>query len=503
VLLIPIGHERASVYRLPWITTIIAAFCLILQVRASIVEPPIEAELERIAQQINETQRELVRLHPTDGESSPMPRLDLTGLEGLSHLGLGGDQGPPPRPPSPEEIEKRTQALKQELETLNAQLEKTTRKLPVHQLGYHPARDGVLRMISAAFAHGGWMHLLGNLLFLYLVGCNIEDRWGRARFAAFYFAGILMSGYAFKLWHPHSEQALVGASGAIAAAMGAFAVVLGSSRIRFFYFYWLLMRPRWGTFEVRAWAALPLWFLEQALMSLIEAHQNMGTAYSAHVGGFLFGVGVAFALRYSGLDQRLAEASELSDDPDAEWSQDPLYAEAAGLAHDRHFAAALNALEELFRREPDNVQARELSLSLALELDDDGRLRELASLAFTSFLRAGEVERVASNYRKLRELRPDVELGEPALKCVIMASARAELDPLVKVDVAAQLIRQHPESALIPRAMWEASEGQLALGHPELAQRTRENLVHSFARDTFGERARRALAAAPMRAERG
>src|SRR6185503_18048465 len=116
----------------------------------------------------------------------------------------------------------------------------------------------VVQLFTSMFTHGDIGHLFGNMLFLYLVGVSIEERWGRLRFLVFYLLGGAVAGLTYCAFHPGGRSPLVGASGAIAAAMGAFAVLFFKTRIRFFYVWWLLFLKT-GTFAAPAWLVLPFW----------------------------------------------------------------------------------------------------------------------------------------------------------------------------------------------------------------------------------------------------
>jgi len=192
----------------------------------------------------------------------------------------------------------------------------------VGPLGYVPADALGLTVILYAYAHGGLIHLLGNMVFLWCMGVNLETRWGTPVYAAVYLLGAAISGLTFGSLHAGSHIPLVGASGAIAALMGAFLVSLFKTRIRFWYAFFLLFRVATGTFSVPAYVVLPMWFLSDLLGAYVETHgAGGGVAYSAHVGGFVFGLIVAGALKLSGYEKKLIEAtgSDVHEDPE-QWS---------------------------------------------------------------------------------------------------------------------------------------------------------------------------------------
>jgi membrane associated rhomboid family serine protease len=156
--------------------------------------------------------------------------------------------------------------------------------------------------ITAMFMHGSWDHILGNMLFLAVFGKNVEDAFGRVRYLAFYFAGgfvAMMSQTLVTLLFGTAAEARVpnlGASGAIAAVLGAYFMLYPNSKVLGL----LVVFP----LRISAWFFLGFWFLYQ----LVEAGFGLfsttanggGVAFFAHVGGFIFGVIVALALMHAG-----------------------------------------------------------------------------------------------------------------------------------------------------------------------------------------------------------
>jgi membrane associated rhomboid family serine protease len=143
-----------------------------------------------------------------------------------------------------------------------------------------------LTPLSSMFLHGGWMHLIGNMLFLWIYGNNIEDYFGPTRFVLFYiFSGFVAVGL-HTLFNLDSAVPLVGASGAIAGVMGAYYVLHPRAQITCLVFFFFI------TFiTLSAKVVLGIWFVYQVLMSLMGGAMGGGTAWLAHVGGFLFGWG--------------------------------------------------------------------------------------------------------------------------------------------------------------------------------------------------------------------
>jgi hypothetical protein len=161
------------------------------------------------------------------------------------------------------------------------------------------------------FMHGGWMHLIGNLLMLIVMGPAIEDRWGRLTYGgAYVFSGLFAAGLYMAMAHDGSIP-MVGASGAIAGVLGAFVVRLWKTKIKYAYFLWIRLRPIWGTFEAAAWVMLPLWFLYELAQALVADSVGIsgGVAYWAHVGGFIGGVGAAGLVKTLKIEENIVHPS--------------------------------------------------------------------------------------------------------------------------------------------------------------------------------------------------
>ena len=146
---------------------------------------------------------------------------------------------------------------------------------------------GWASLVTSMFMHGGWEHIIGNMVFLWVFGNNIEDVMGHVRFAVFYLVCGIVAGVAHVLLSPGSGVPAVGASGAISGVMGAYILLYPNARVR----TWV---PPIFLFNLRAWLLLGYWFLLQAVGGLVslgqQAGQEGGVAVWAHVGGFVAGL---------------------------------------------------------------------------------------------------------------------------------------------------------------------------------------------------------------------
>jgi membrane associated rhomboid family serine protease len=147
-----------------------------------------------------------------------------------------------------------------------------------------------LTLLTSMFLHGGLLHLLGNMLYLWIFGNNIEDYLGPIRFILFYVVSGLGASLLHILFHANSKIPMIGASGAIAGILGAYLVLFPQARVKTLVFVWIIPVP--------AFFLLIIWFFGQ----IMNIGMGGGVAWFAHIGGFLIGV---FVIGYFRQKQRM------------------------------------------------------------------------------------------------------------------------------------------------------------------------------------------------------
>ena len=157
---------------------------------------------------------------------------------------------------------------------------------------HRPAGDAVT-VLSAMFMHGGWMHLFGNMLYLWIFGNNVEDRFGSMRFLAFYRACGLAATFAQYYFVPHSNVPNVGASGAIAGVLGAYLLMFPKARVDVLLGRQVVAMPAF--IVLGFWVVLQLVSSVGTIADTAQTEQG-GVAYMAHVGGFVAGIVLAVVL---------------------------------------------------------------------------------------------------------------------------------------------------------------------------------------------------------------
>lgn len=157
----------------------------------------------------------------------------------------------------------------------------------VESLGFVPANFFSMGLITSMFLHGGLLHLIGNMFFLWLFGDNVEDRFSRFGYLVFYLFCGLAASILHSVFNWDSSIPAIGASGAISGIMGAYLVFYPSAELKVLFWYRIV--------EIQAYLYLGGWFLFQLVFGLL--HQSVGhsnIAWFAHIGGFIFGAIVAF-----------------------------------------------------------------------------------------------------------------------------------------------------------------------------------------------------------------
>lgn len=150
--------------------------------------------------------------------------------------------------------------------------------------------EGYLTLLTSMFLHGGWMHLLGNMLFLWIFGDNLEDEMGHLGFLLFYLLSGLAAAAAQVAMGPGSPVPMVGASGAIAGVMGGYLLLFPKARVDVLIIIVIFFR----IFAIPAWIVLVVWFGLQVFSGAATPMDGGGVAYWAHAGGFAGGLLLAF-----------------------------------------------------------------------------------------------------------------------------------------------------------------------------------------------------------------
>jgi len=336
--------------------------------------------------------------------------------------------------------------------------------------GFVPAQPAFSALVRSMFSHGGFMHLAGNMLFLWLFGSVVEDVLGPLLFLAFYFGGqmgatLLDVGMAQAFAPASLEVPRVGASGAIAGILGLSAVCFGRVRVRVFYLVGLLLVWRGGVARVQAWFFLGAWFAYQVLAGAVSTAVGAvgGVAYWAHIGGFGAGVVGALVLALPGRIRRLDLLSSL---PQGEMDGYQHYADLNDMVRhapeDAEAWLALARSKEAYGFTAEATEAYVRAASLFLEHHDPVRaarayqavLHYDPGFAFppapqfdlaVGFARAGEYRRALTALDNLLRAYPTSPEAEVSL---LRAGELAEKvrEPAMAAHYYGELLRRYPYS---------------------------------------------------------
>lgn len=239
-------------------------------------------------------------------------------------------------------------SLQTEMDGLSQKFEDLVRNTLLGRYGFLPAHPTAVSYLTANFLHAGWLHLIGNMWFLWLAGFILEDNWGRAIYSIFYLLAGAVA-IQFHGWiYPHSFVPYLGASGAVAALMGAFLVRFPKLKIEMF---WILFYVR-GRFKAPAIWLLPLWGVMEVFYGTLFG-QSSGVAHWAHVGGFAFGMAGALVLSRSGLEHKVSSAIEEK----VAWTADPAIVQATDSIEQGKPDEAIKKLQEHVAAKPDSADA--------------------------------------------------------------------------------------------------------------------------------------------------
>ena len=211
--------------------------------------------------------------------------------------------------------------LQRQMDSLEQQFAELEHSSILQRYAFIPAHPQPIAYVTANFLHGGWLHIIGNMWFLWLAGAILEDTWGRVIYPIFYFISGAMALQFYAWASPGSIVPTLGASGAVAALMGAFLVRYPKTKIEMLWLFGFGFRSY--RFHARAYWLLPLW-LGMEIFSGAIFGSSSGVAHWAHVGGFVFGAVGAVGLSYSGLEHVANQAIEAK----VTWTADPAIVQA-------------------------------------------------------------------------------------------------------------------------------------------------------------------------------
>ena len=293
-------------------------------------------------------------------------------------------------------------ALQQEMDSLAAQWADLEKNSFVTQYAFVPSHPTDMSYVTANFLHGGWLHLIGNMWFLWLAGAILEDTWGRIIYPVFY----LVAGAAalqFHAWsNPGSLVPTLGASGAVAARMGAVMVRFPKTKIEVAVVFGLrslsnLAMGKGIRFKAASYWLLPFWLLMEIFSGVLFGAFS-GVAHWAHVGGFVFGGLAALGLRYSGLEHHANKAIEAK----VSWTADPELVQATEQMEHGKLDQAIATLKSYAAKKPDSIEAYSLLQQICWRKNDIPAYREANVKLCQLHLKAHDVDAAWQDYEEYK-----------------------------------------------------------------------------------------------------
>jgi membrane associated rhomboid family serine protease len=271
-------------------------------------------------------------------------------------------------------------------------------RLSSNQLGLVPAQLSLYTLVTYQFLHGGWGHIIGNLVFLFLLGFTVEKALGAARFLLAYLACGAISGLVFTAFSLGSTVPLVGASGSISGLMGMYVAIYGLQKIRFFYFVGVYF----NYFRAPALAMLPVWLGKEVYDYWFAG--ATGIAYMAHAGGLVAGAGLVWLLGKSWLQVKEEFYEPEEEEQDERFTTG--YAQAMASLGRMEFDMARQQFEALREHYPDRTVLLEHLYQLAKLRPDLPAYRTYARELMNESLTRRQPDRtieVWAEYMKLGE----------------------------------------------------------------------------------------------------
>jgi membrane associated rhomboid family serine protease len=351
-ILLPFAHEKQTVQRLPYVTFALIALNIVFFLFTHFSGSSMDDFYEKL-----DAFQEYAASHPyLDIPPEGREYFEDWQLQQLDALREATNK----QDLDPAQVEEDQKTLL----SLMKEVRKVEKSNPYERWGYIPAEPSFFSLFTCMFIHGGWLHLIGNMFFLYLAGCSIEDIWGRPVYTSFYLLSGVAATMAHALQYPTDTAPLIGASGAIAGLMGAFLVRLYNTKISFFYLFGWWYR---GTFKAPAYIMLPLWLAQQFFYAMLDQDGSSGVAFWAHIGGFGFGALFAFGMKRFQIEERfIAPKIEKK----VGLAQHPDFLRAMNLTEQENYPDALILLHRVVRDDPNHLEAY-LEMRRIAELNKD------------------------------------------------------------------------------------------------------------------------------------
>lgn len=327
----------------------------------------------------------------------------------------------------------------------------------VRLLGFKPDQNAWYTWFTHAFVHANPIHLGTNMVFLYAFGSFLEDILGEIKFITVYILGAFASAFIFGtinlIFIPQAVTVpLIGASGAISALLGLAMIRFRRNDLHIFYFVWLIF-IKWGTFAVKTYVAVMIYFILQLLNGLMQITAGVagGVGYWAHIGGFLFGVASVSFLKLK------AEAvMEEKEEQAATWLK-------VG-----NTVAAASQFAELIEDRPDKAEYYHMAGKAHLDRNDKEAARKNYIQAIELYLRVNDSAAASQAYEELLRYRSDIKLP-PQIQFSVSSACQSSGKFMLAVEGFEHFLRAYPNDRRAELALFRIGQVYEKMGEIDKA----------------------------------
>jgi membrane associated rhomboid family serine protease len=350
------------------------------------------------------------------------------------------------------------------------------------QYGFRPAYKSILTAFTYMFLHGSTGHLFGNMVFLWIVGCMLEMGLSRLLYGGLYLCSGLVAAGVFGLVYMNSTIPVVGASGAIAGLMGAFAVLFGKKKVKIFYYLGFYF----NYLKIPAIILLPIWIGNEFYQLFFGSTSNV--AYMAHIGGLMGGALLSLAILKYCLPLNKGVFDETPEDEIA-----PLMEKALTHIAELDMEAAKQLLDQVLVKDPENIDALTHLFNI-YKLDPESdqfhqtakRLIFQLSRNYNTYEKADKFYREYIGHTRRPRLSPQLYVQLSA-----MFSATGHLESAVKI--LAFLVKKVPDSPGIPTALLKLARAYRQKGMTLEGNKCLQLLAHKYPASNEAQVARKSL----------
>lgn len=452
---IPIGHTGA-IRRFPVVTVgLIIINCLVFLATTKTIEKS-QYNFARVAKDLIEYEVSLMRNHDFTRYKRYVNDSETLNLEAIQH-----DINDFRKEIKAGRVLEKNSPEYNKWKYLNDAYDNAVQTSFLQKFGFVPAKFNVLGLITCLYLHGGWLHLIGNMLFLWVMGGAIEDKWGIPTYIIFYHVSGIVASLIHYLASPSSISPTIGASGAVAGLMGAFLIRYYKTKIKIAYLLFMYV----GKFQIPAWVVLPLWFGDQ-YFNAITYKGMTGVAVWAHIGGFLFGALFAVVLVLTGIEKKFLSPPQQKGGEEKVWKkEETVLADTLDrnieigkeLAAKGKFADALISFHAALSANPSNLEVLKLLYFTNLKMGNMEEVLQTAAKITDLLILQNRFEETAEVYKEVKKVYPSA-----VFPVRTQYNIARTLHNLRSYPEAARAYYEfavtYPENQIAPKAMFAAAE---------------------------------------------